>query len=278
MNIFHTIITEDSDTGDITGEATVPPAATASGHIVAKVACVVAGLEPAQQLYRTVDPSIVWKPQTHDGERLAAGQTLAVVQGNARALLRGERVVLNLLQHLCGVGTFTRRFVDAVQGTGIIIRDTRKTIPGLRTWQKAAVVAGGGVNHRMGLDDQYLIKSNHVAMHGSLAAALAYFAAQRRANIPCEIEVRTLEEIDIALAAKPDWILLDNFTPAKIRAAILRVAGRAKIEVSGGITLVNIHDFTISGISAIAVGALTHSAPAIDLHLQLEVLCRPHAM
>lgn len=270
MTIFHTIIAEDIGTGDITGEAVVPPAATASGHIVAKVACVVAGLEPAEQLYRAVDSALTWQSQTHDGERIAAGQTLAVVQGNARALLRGERVVLNLLQHLCGVATLMRRFVDAIAGTGIIIRDTRKTIPGLRAWQKSAVVAGGGVNHRMGLHDQYLIKSNHVAMHDSLAQALAYFAAHRRADIPCEIEVRTLEEIDSALTAKPDWILLDNFSPAQIRTAVTHIAGRAKIEVSGGITLANIRDYALPGVNALAIGALTHSAPAVDLHLRLE--------
>lgn len=271
MNIFHTIIAEDVGGGDITGEAVVSPAATASGHVVAKMACVVTGLEPASRLYRAVDSSLVWQSQTHDGERIAAGQELAVVHGNARALLRGERVVLNLLQHLCGVATLTRHFVDAVAGTNIIIRDTRKTLPGLRAWQKAAVVAGGGVNHRMGLDDQYLIKSNHVAMHGSLATALAYFAKHRRAGLPCEIEIRTLEEIDIALAANPDWILLDNFSPEQIRAAVTHIAGRAKIEVSGGITLTTVRDYALPGVNALAIGALTHSTPAVDLHLPMHL-------
>lgn len=270
MTIFHTILAEDIGAGDITGEAVVPPAATAIGRIVAKESCVVAGLGPAEQLYRTVDSALTWQTQVRDGDRIAAGTALATTEGSARALLRGERVVLNLLQHLCGVATLTRRFVDAMAGTGIIIRDTRKTLPGLRAWQKAAVVAGGGVNHRMGLNDQYLIKSNHVAMHGSLAAALAYFATHRSADIPCEIEVRSLEEIDIALVAKPNWILLDNFSPEHIRTAVTHIANRAKIEVSGGITLANIRDYALPGVHALAIGALTHSAPAVDLHLCLR--------
>ncbi len=271
MNPFHTILNEDLGAGDITGVALVPADAVGCARVVAKDACVVAGLEVVAQLWRQVDAAIVWNPTVRDGDRVTAGTTLAQIEGPLRALLRGERVTLNLLQHLCGVATLTRAFVDVVHGSGIQIRDTRKTIPGLRMWQKAAVVAGGGVNHRMRLDDQYLIKSNHLVPHGTLAEALKYFARYRQPGIPLEIEVRALDEIDVALGAQPDWIMLDNFTPAQIQQAIPRIAGRSKVEVSGGITLANVGDYVIPGVTALAIGALTHSPRAIDIHMILSV-------
>lgn len=270
-------LAEDVGSGDITGDAVLAPHQLARAKIVAKQHCVVAGLVPAAQVFSQLDTTIHWIPQVADGAAVRAGDALATVRGNARAIVRGERLALNVLQHLSGIATMTRRCVDAVRGTGVAIVDTRKTLPGLRVWQKAAVVAGGGQNHRMGLFDRYLVKSNHVLLSGSLAAALAALRKHRRADLLLEIEVRALEEIDVALESAPDWIMLDNFAPDAIARAVQKICGKAKVEVSGGITPDTIARYAIPGVDAISVGAITHSAPAVDLHLVVEALSSPSA-
>ncbi|MBI2344025.1 MAG: carboxylating nicotinate-nucleotide diphosphorylase [Deltaproteobacteria bacterium] len=271
-SLIDVALREDLGDGDITCAAVIPEACCAMGRLVAKEACVIAGLHQAFLVFSHLDPTVTWRPHVRDGAHVAPGMWLAEVVGKGRAIVQGERVALNLLQHLSAVATLTQRFVAAVAGTGITVLDTRKTLPGLRTLQKAAVVAGGGKNHRMGLYDRYLIKSNHVAPHRTLRAALAYFCRHRDRAIPLEVEVRTVDEIDAAIDVRAEWILLDNFLPHDVAVAVARINGRAKIEISGGITLHNIRDYAVPGVDAISIGALTHSARAIDLHLQVEGL------
>jgi nicotinate-nucleotide pyrophosphorylase (carboxylating) len=260
---------EDIGTGDITGDAVMPPSAIVSARFVAKGTGVLAGLGPAQEVFYRIDPQLHWEDCEPEGAHVIPGMAIATVRGSGRAILRGERLGLNLIQHLSGVATQAHQFVEAVAGTHIQILDTRKTLPGLRSWQKAAVVAGGGQNHRGGLFDRYLIKGNHRVAHGSLAEALAYFSAHRRPGIGLEIEIVSCDEIETALTVEPDWLMLDNFSPGDAAHAVALIQGRAQIEISGGIRLDTIRDYALPGVDAISVGAMTHSAPALDVHLQL---------
>lgn len=272
--VVHTALTEDLRYGpDATTAATVPEEAVAEAAFGTRRPGVLAGLPVALAVLDAVlgpDGYRVLDRRT-DGDRLAAGDVVLRVRGPVRGLLTAERAALNLLCHLSGVATATARWVDAVAGTGCAIRDSRKTLPGLRLLQKYAVRCGGGVNHRLGLGDAVLIKDNHVVAAGSVTAALA--AARRHApGLPCEVEVTTLEELDAVLAAGAEEVLLDNFTVEQCAEAVRRnrAAGSpARLEASGGLTLEVARAYAETGVDYLAVGALTHSAPALDLGMDM---------
>jgi nicotinate-nucleotide pyrophosphorylase (carboxylating) len=266
---------EDIGSGDRTTEATVGAGQIAEGEFLAKSELVLAGLDVAMETFRLLDPNVEHKFVCRDGDRVLPGQTIAWIRGRARALLGAERVALNLLQRLSGIATSTRAYVDAVAGTGATILDTRKTTPGLRALEKYAVRAGGGTNHRLGLNDAILIKENHVRLAGGVAPAVRAAQAHRGGVKWIEVEVDSLAELDDALRERPDAILLDNFTPELAREAVGRARAfdpdrRIALEASGGITLANVRQFAEAGVDRISVGALTHSAPAADISLEIE--------
>ncbi len=263
-------LSEDVGGDDVTTEATVPEATRGRARITQKAPGVVFGLELAEATFLTLAPGISVTRLVDEGVWREGGPVLDV-EGSARAILTGERTALNFLQLLSGIATLTARCVEAVAGTGARILDTRKTTPGLRLLEKAAVKAGGGTNHRVGLFDQVLIKENHAAIAGGVAEAVRQ-ARQAASGIPLEVECRTLEEVDQALAAGAPMILLDNMSVPELRAAVKRVAGRAELEASGGVTLQTLPEIARTGVDFISVGALTHSARALDLSLILEPL------
>jgi nicotinate-nucleotide pyrophosphorylase (carboxylating) len=253
---------------DVTTAATVPPDDRGRGDLVARTPGVVAGLPVAEAVFWLVSAAVECAPLTADGDRVAAGQRLLTVSGPIGPILTAERTALNLLCHLSGVATLTRRWVDAVAGTGARIRDTRKTLPGMRALQKYAVRCGGGVNHRMSLSDAALIKDNHVAAAGSVGAAFAAVRAQAP-GLPLEVECDTLEQVAEALEAGADLILLDNFDVPALARAVRLADGRALLEASGGLALPGARAVAQTGVDYLAVGALTHSAPALDIGLDL---------
>ena len=266
---------EDIGRGDITTLALAPADQSAVGHFVAKMPLVVAGVEIAIEALRLLDDGLVAEVWHGDGESLGEGGRLATVRGRARALLSGERVATNLLQRLSGIATLTRRFVDAVQGTHARILDTRKTTPGLRALEKYAVTLGGGMNHRLGLDNAILIKDNHVKIAGGIRAAIDAARSANWQTQQCEVEVTNLDELKEALTCGVEAVLLDNMSPALVRKAVKLIraqpAGkRIVIEASGGMTLENVREFSEAGVDQISVGALTHSAPAIDISFEIE--------
>jgi nicotinate-nucleotide pyrophosphorylase (carboxylating) len=263
---------EDLGRGDVTTDATVPADSQAAGAVVARERLVVAGLRVAAEVWRRLDPRVVVTPLTNDGAEVAAGGTVLRVAGSARGLLRGERTALNFLQRLSGIATLTRAYVDAVAGTRARIADTRKTYPGGRALEKLAVRAGGGSNHRFDLGSGVLIKDNHLAVAGSLPAAVAQARALAPHGLKIEVEVDTLVQLEEALAAKVDIVLLDNFSAADVvRAVALAAAAspRPLLEVSGGVTLDRVRALADTGVDILSVGALTHSARAVDLSLEL---------
>lgn len=275
VTLVRAALAEDVGPGDVTTAATVPGDRPGRARIVAKAAGVIAGLDAAREVCRQVDPGIRFEPRIAEGGRVAPGDEVARATGPFASLLTAERTALNFLQRLSGIATLTARFVEAVEGTGAEIVDTRKTTPGWRALEKAAVRAGGGANHRMGLHDAYLVKENHVAGAGGVAAALAAVAAHGPGDRPVEIEVRTLEELDEALAApdRPDRILCDNFEPAALSEAVRRVRAGAPgilVEASGNVTLETVRSVARTGVDWISVGALTHSAPALDLSCRID--------
>jgi nicotinate-nucleotide pyrophosphorylase (carboxylating) len=261
-------LAEDLGDGDVTSAATVPAGARAQATITQKAPGVVFGLDCAEAVFRAMEPGISLTREVREGTWRDGGLVLGI-EGSARAIVSAERTALNFLGRLSGVATLTARHVQAVAGTQARILDTRKTTPGLRSLEKAAVRAGGGTNHRAGLYDAILIKENHAAAAGGVGEAVrkARAAAPR---LPLEVECRTLAEVDEALAAGAPRILLDNMTAAQLRAAVLHVAGRAELEASGGVTLQGIREIADTGVDFISVGALTHSAPALDLSLILR--------
>jgi len=262
-------LSEDVGSGDITTLNTLPAGIGARAVIVMKEPCVVAGLEVARLTFREVDSHLTFEPLAADGDRVDAGVAVARVFGSAGGILTGERTALNFLQRLTSVATQTRRFVDAVAGTHAIILDTRKTTPTLRVLEKYAVRAGGASNHRVGLFDAILIKDNHIRLAGGVANAMTRVRAHRP-GLPVEIEAETLAQVDEALAAGADRILVDNMTIDGIRDAVARSRGRATIEISGGVTLERISELAATGADFVSVGALTHSAPAIDISFEIE--------
>ncbi|MBA3337196.1 MAG: carboxylating nicotinate-nucleotide diphosphorylase [Chloroflexia bacterium] len=267
-------LAEDIGTGDITSIVTVPAGTQARGIILAKSAGVLSGLEAARATFHHVDPALRFMPRLADGARLAPGQTIADVSGPARSLLSAERVALNLLQRLSGVATLTAAYVAVVAGTQARIVDTRKTTPGLRLLEKAAVRHGGGFNHRFGLAGGVLIKDNHLAAIGG-ANRVRRAIQQARAGAPhtlrIEVEVTTLDQAREALDAGADIIMLDNMDLATMRAAVAEIAGRALLEASGGITLEHVRAVAETGVDLISAGALTHSAPALDISLDVSL-------
>ncbi|MEA2159884.1 MAG: hypothetical protein QOD66_2264 [Solirubrobacteraceae bacterium] len=263
-------LAEDIGSGDVTTAATVPASARARALITQKAPGVLFGLDLAGAVFRALDPEIDVQARSREGQWRERGEVLSV-EGSARAILTGERTALNFLQRLSGVATLTARCVQAIEGTGARILDTRKTTPGLRALEKAAVAAGGGTNHRAGLYDAILIKENHAALAGGVGAAVRQ-AAEYAPSLPLEVECRTLAEVDEALSAAAPRILLDNMTVEELAAAVAHVAGRAELEASGGLTLETLRAVASTGVQFISVGALTHSAPALDLSLILEPL------
>jgi nicotinate-nucleotide pyrophosphorylase (carboxylating) len=253
---------EDVGSGDLTTDLCVPPDRQAHGAFVVRETIVAAGVELLPLIYDHIDLKVT------SGAMLQPGQTIATVRGSARTLLTRERVALNFLQHLSGIATLARNFVDRVAGTRCRILDTRKTIPGLRELEKAAVRAGGATNHRIGLFDAILIKNNHITAAGGVRAALE---AARGASVPVEIEVRTRAELDEALACGAKMLLLDNLSPAEAKEWVRYIDRRAMVEISGGVTLETVRAYAESGADFVSAGALTHSARAVDIHFRLEL-------
>jgi len=252
------------DVGDITSAAVIPAETQLAAALVAREPLVVAGLDAAAAVFRALDPVAVFSVAVPDGSAAAAGEVIARVGGDGRALLAGERSALNIVQHLSGIATVTRAYVEAVAGTGTVLLDTRKTIPGLRVLDKYAVRMGGGTNHRMGLWDAVLIKDNHVALAGGVGEAV------RRAKAlghVVEVEVDRLEQIEPALAAGADRLLLDNMDVPTLRDAVALVAGRVPTEASGGVRLDTVRGIAATGVTYVSVGRLTQSAPAVDIGL-----------
>jgi nicotinate-nucleotide pyrophosphorylase (carboxylating) len=260
-------LAEDVGPGDVTTRATVPPDAVGRGVFVAKTACVVSGLAVAEEVLRQIDPAVVFERTCADGDRCDPGRPLAEVRGPAAALLTGERTALNFLQVLSGIATLTRAFVDAAGGR-LTVLDTRKTLPTLRVLAKYAVRCGGGANHRFGLYDGVLVKDNHIRLAGGIASAVRRV---RRAapGLPVEVETQSLAEVDAALAAGADIIMLDNLDLDNMRAALARIGGRARVELSGNMTIDRVRQVASLGADDVSVGALTHSAPAADISFEI---------
>jgi nicotinate-nucleotide pyrophosphorylase (carboxylating) len=266
---------EDIGTGDVTTSRVVGAGTLARGSIVARERLVVAGLDVARLVFLELDPAIEVTTTLSDGTSVDAGQALIRLRGHAASILTGERLALNLLQRMSGVATTTRRFVDAISGTDASVSDTRKTTPGLRAFEKHAVRAGGGRNHRMGLFDAILIKDNHIAAAGGLAAALRSAKAGTGLSLPIQVEVDSLEQLREVLSLGVDAVLLDNMTPTVVAGAVRLIRAHAGgstcwIEASGGITLQTIRLFAEAGVDTISVGALTHSASSVDIALDVD--------
>lgn len=261
----------DEDLPDITSEAIFDAADRGTAVFVAKSAGVIAGLAFADMTFAELDSSARFQPRLADGATVEPGQIIADISASVVVLLSGERTALNFLQRASGVATATRRYVEAVQGTGAQIHDTRKTAPGLRHLDKFAVAAGGGHNHRLGLHDMFLVKNNHVDRAGSIRAAVERIRA-RRMEQKIMVEVRDQRELDEALELAPDFILLDNMSAAELRAAVQRTAGRVPLEASGGITLENVREVAETGVSRISIGALTHSVVAMDISMRVNAV------
>ena len=266
--IVRRALAEDLGWGDVTTEATVPPELRARGILLAKSPCVLAGLDVAAEVFKQLDPGCVFQPRRKDADHCEPGDIVAEVHGSAAAMITAERTALNFVQRLSGIATLTRRFVDAAGGR-ITILDTRKTTPTLRALEKYAVRAGSGTNHRAGLDDGILIKDNHIRLAGGVAAAVQRMKDDDP-EMPIEIEAQSLEQVDEALAAGVDCILVDNLPIDVIKEAVRRTAGRVKIEISGGVTLERIAELAATGAHYVSVGALTHSAAAADLSFEIE--------
>jgi nicotinate-nucleotide pyrophosphorylase (carboxylating) len=265
---------EDRGPADITTLACVPPEVIGAARIFTKEPCILAGLVVAEQVFREQDPALILTPRSADGAALKAGATVLEIRGPAASILTGERCALNFIQQLSGVATETRRFVDAVAGTSTKILDTRKTVPGLRALQKYAVFCGGGVNHRMGLYDQFLIKDNHLALMGEGKRLAEAIHAARRLDPSAllEVEVDRLDQIPEILALGVDTILLDNMSLEEMRACVALIARRAQTEASGNMTLDRVPAVAAIGVDFISVGALTHSVRSIDFSLEMVPL------
>jgi nicotinate-nucleotide pyrophosphorylase (carboxylating) len=258
-------LAEDRGEGDVTTESVVPAGARLQASLLLKEEGVVCGLEVAEAVFRELDADVEFNAVLHDGE-VGSGE-VARVAGDARALLTGERTALNLLGRLSGIATLTRRYVNAVEGTGATILDTRKTTPGLRALEKLAVRTGGGTNHRFGLYDGMLIKDNHVRLGGGIAPSVR---KAKETGLPVEVECETVDDVRAALAAGGDTLLLDNMTPTELREAVLLVGGRVKTEASGGVTLETVRVIAETGVDFISVGALTHGARSLDVSMEVQ--------
>jgi nicotinate-nucleotide pyrophosphorylase (carboxylating) len=270
--LLKTALGEDIGPGDITTLSTIPPEARGKGLFRAKVDCVVAGLGLLPKIFALVDGEVAVRSTARDGDRVARGAVVSEASGRTQSLLIAERTALNFLQRLSGTATLTRAYVEAVKGYPCKIIDTRKTTPGLRSLQKYAVRAGGGHNHRLGLYDAALIKDNHIAACGSISEAVKEVRRQAPFMAKIEVECASLDQIEEALAAGADVIMLDNMSVAEMAEAVRRVRKRAPVEASGGITLETVRDVAATGVDYISIGALTHSAPAVDFNMKITPL------
>ena len=275
QSLLRLALAEDIGTGDVTSEALVPEDATATGRILSREDCVVSGMAIGVAVFQEVDGRIECRARLEDGQEAKAGEVLLELSGPARSILTAERTALNFMQRMCGVATTTKQYVDAVSGHDVRILDTRKTIPGYRALDKYAVRCGGGENHRMGLYDRVMMKDNHRQFLSAdrklgLAETVAHVRV-KTSGVPIEIEVETEEEFRLALEQEPEWILLDNMSPADMSQLVaLRDGEKTQFEASGGITLASIAEVAASGVDAISLGCLTHSVRAIDLSLEFE--------
>jgi nicotinate-nucleotide pyrophosphorylase (carboxylating) len=272
LRLITAALEEDLGWGDVTTQATVPPGVEAEGTITAKEDLVIAGLPLVAKILSVLDPSFRIQLLVEEGTPVSKGQRVIDIEGRAAPLLMAERVVLNFLQHLSGVATLTRKFVDQMAGSRCKIVDTRKTLPGLRLLEKYAVTQGGGMNHRMGLDSGILIKDNHIAICGGVEEAVRRTRRQASALLRVEVECANLEQVKEALGAQADIILLDNMATAEMAAAVQMVAGKALLEASGGMTLGRMPEVAQTGVDFISVGALTHSARAVDLSMAVTCI------
>ena len=268
--IVRRALAEDFGWGDVTTETVIDRNQKAKAVMLAKAPCVIAGLDVASEAFRQMDPAIVITVNRQDGDRCQPGTVVAEYRGYAAAMLTAERTALNFLQRLSGIATLTRQFVDAAGGR-ITILDTRKTTPLLRALEKYAVRVGGGSNHRSGLDDGILIKDNHIRLAGGVATAVTRMRKGNR-EMPTEVEAQSLEQVDEALEAGADIVLLDNLSTPDITEAVRRCRGRAKTEISGGVTLARMRELADTGADYVSIGALTHSAPSIDVSFEIEPL------
>ena len=265
------VLAEDFGSGgDVTSNATISEDASFTAEMKCRQKIVAAGLDVAAAFFRALDPDVEIEQLVHDGDRLSHGTVLMRLSGKARAMLAAERPALNTLQHLSGVATLTRQYVDAIDGTGAVVLDTRKTIPGLRLLEKYAARMGGAENHRMRLDDGVLIKDNHVAVCGGVGEAVKR-ARAANTGLQVQVEVDRIDQIEPALAAGADRLLLDNMDPAKLREAVKVVGGRVPLEASGGVTLETIRFLAETGVNYISAGRITQSAPAVDIGLDYAI-------
>jgi nicotinate-nucleotide pyrophosphorylase (carboxylating) len=267
--VVRAALEEDLGGRDATSEAVVPAGTRARALFLAKQDFVLAGFPVALAAFRMLDPAVGVQADFVEGANIGAGSTIGTVVGDARAILAAERVALNFLQRLCGVATVTRRFFEAVSGTKARIRDTRKTTPGLRALEKYAVQVGGGVPHRASLGEAILIKDNHVRIAGSVREAVRRAMAHSN-GLSVEVEIERLDQLEDAIGLGAETVLLDNFTPEDVRVAVEQTDGRVPLEVSGGVRLENVRAYAKAGADFIAIGALTHSAPAVDISLEIE--------
>lgn len=268
--IVRTALEEDIGLGDVTTEVTVAAGTVARAQLVAKEDFTLAGIDVAATVFRTLDPEVKFEKLLEDGRKVRRGEVLAWIRGKASVLLQGERVALNLLQRMSGIASLTTRYVDRVAGTAAVIVDTRKTVPGLRALDKYAVRMGGGRNHRIGLFDGVLIKENHVTAAGGISAAIERARQKLPHTLKIEIETRNLEEVQEALDAAADIIMLDNMSCAEMRRGVELVAGRALVEASGGVNLDTVREIAETGVNIISVGALTHSVKATDISMLFD--------
>ncbi len=274
MNSLDTLIKltleEDIGNGDVTTEAIINPKLQANAKIIAKQNIVVAGLDVAKKVFEMVDSKISWEQELDEGDHCDEMTVLAKIQGSAASLLQAERTALNFLQHLSGIATTTNLFTVSVANAKVKILDTRKTTPGLRALEKHAVLMGDGVNHRMGLYDRYLIKDNHIKIAGSICQAIEMVNNKRNPDLFLEVEAENLDDVKEALECGADIIMLDNMSYEEVRQAVQIVKGKAKLEVSGNINLNSITKYATTGVDYISVGAITHSAPAADISMEIE--------
>ncbi|UCD83692.1 MAG: carboxylating nicotinate-nucleotide diphosphorylase [Deltaproteobacteria bacterium] len=269
IDLVKTALSEDLGQGDITCHCLIPDHTIGKAQIIAKEEIILGGIDIAALVFHTLDPEITIEKCFNDGERISASEVIAILKGNLTDLLTGERVALNFLQHLSGIATLTHRFVDAVKDYKTKILDTRKTTPGMRTLEKYAVRVGGGNNHRFGLSDGFLIKDNHIRACGGITQALQRAKSNTPFTLKIEVEVKSLEEVEEALEAGAEIVMLDNMNLDSIEAAVSLIDKRAVIEVSGGVTLENVKEIARTGVDYISVGALTHSARAVDISMEL---------
>lgn len=271
QQLINLALAEDIGSGDITSEAIIAEKQSANGRIIAKQPLILAGMDVARRVFQTVEVDIVWDAKRQDGMSCENGDIIATVGGSARSLLAAERTALNFLQRLSGIATLTNLFAHAVRDKNVKILDTRKTLPGFRALEKHAVKVGGGTNHRMGLYDYFLIKSNHIEAAGSVSKAMALAVKARKPGQLVEVEARNMDEVKQALDGAADIIMLDNMSVSDVRDAVKMVKGRTKVEVSGNISLENLISYAATGIDYISVGTITHSAPAVDIHMPVKI-------